>query len=82
MVEIPRNQSDRSHEISEMLGHLRRRAPRIVEGESQLSEIAHKAFYGIWLMIKVILLVPVFVLALLGSIFLVRKIVEFFSGLM
>lgn len=82
MAEVPRNLSDRSREISEMLSHLRRRAPRIVEGESRFSERFRQAFYGIWLVIKVILLIPVLVLAFLGAIFLVMKIVEFFSGLM
>ena len=82
MTEIPPNESERRRELLGMLQHLRRRSPRIVEGESQFSERGQQTVHGIWVLIKIILLIPLLVLVALGSIFLVVKIIELFSNLM
>ncbi len=82
MAEIPENQSERRSQLLGMLRHLRRRSPRIVEGESRFSERAQQTLHGIWLVIKIILLIPVVVLVVLGSIYLVMVIIEIFSRVM
>jgi len=82
MAEIPENQSERRGQLLGMLRHLRRRSPRIVEGESRFSEKAQQAVHGIWLLIKIILLIPLVVLVVLASIYLVKIIIEIFSKVM
>lgn len=82
MTEIPENQSDRRNRLLEMLRHLRRRSPRIIEGESRFSEKAQQAVHGILLVMKIILLIPVVVLVILASIYLVKIIIELFSKVM
>lgn len=82
MAEIPENQSERRGQLLGMLGHLRRRSPRIVEGESRFSEKAQQTVHGVWLLIKIILLVPLVVLVVLASIYLVKIIIEIFSRVM
>ena len=82
MAEIPENQSERRGELLGMLRHLRRRSPRIVEGQSRFSEKAQQTLYGIWLLMKIILLIPLVVLVIFGSIYLVMVIIEIFSKVM
>lgn len=82
MAEIPENQSERRGQLLGMLRHLRRRSPRIVEGESRFAEKAQQAVHGILLLIKIILLIPVIVLVVLGAIYLVIVIIQLFSRIM
>lgn len=82
MAEIPENQSERRGQLLGMLRHLRRRSPRIVVGESRFSERAQQTVHGIWLLIKIILLIPLVVLVVLTSIYLVSVIIEIFSRVM
>ncbi len=82
MAEIPKNQSERRGQLLGMLRHLRRRSPRIVEGGSRFSEKAEQTVHGIWLLIKIILLIPVVVLVVLGAIYLVSVIIQLFSRVM
>ena len=78
MTEIPHNESERRGDLRGMLRHLRRRSPRIIQGESQFSETGEKAIRGIWTLLKIIILIPLLVLASLGSLFLVVKIIQIF----
>jgi len=82
MAEIPENQSERRGQLLGMLRHLRRRSPRIVEGGSRFSEKAEQIRHGILLVITIILLIPVIVLVVLASIYLVKIIIELFSKVM
>ena len=78
MTEIPHNESERRGDLPGMLRHLKRRSPRIIQGESQFSEKGEKAIRGIWTLLKIIILIPLLVLASLGSLFLVVKIIQIF----
>ena len=79
MAEIPRNQSEQNKHLSKILRNLRRKPTRIAEGESSFSEKAEQTFHGIWVVIKVILIIPFLVLVIFGAIFLIGWIIEIFS---
>ena len=69
-------------EPSRILGLLRRRPPNLSEGENGIMGRIRQAIGGVWLLIRLIVLIPLLLLVILGTVILIIKIISLFGVLL
>jgi len=72
----------RDRRPSRVLGLLRRRPPNLSEGENEVMGRIRQAIGGVWLLIRLIVLIPLLLLVILGTVLLILKIISLFGVLL
>lgn len=72
----------RERRPSRVLGLLRRRPPNLSEGESEVSVRIRQTIGGVWMLIRLIVLLPLLLLVILGTVILILKIISLFGVLL
>jgi len=67
---------------SRVLGLLRRRPSNLSEGENGIIGRIRQAIGGVWLLIRLIVLIPLLLVVILGTVILILKIIYLFGVLL
>ncbi len=67
---------------SRVLGLLKRRPSNLSQGENGIMARIRQAIGGVWLLIRLIVLIPLLLFVILGTVILIIKIISLFGVLL